>query len=107
MPFGQRFRHHRPHYRFGRQHRRRGRPLSLVDIAPGRSAQVIGFYPGLPSDRYAQLRAYGVAPGSSVKIIQHEPVTIIQVEFTELALEADLARGVQVAIIDPLPDHHP
>lgn len=97
MPFGQRFRHHHPHYRHLRRHRR-NRPVSLVDITPGMTAQVIGFFPGLPAERYAQLRAYGVAPGSSVKIIQHDPVTIIQVEFTELALEADLARGVQVAV---------
>jgi Fe2+ transport system protein FeoA len=105
MPFGQRFRHHLPHYLLARRRRhRRNRPLSLVDVAPGTTTQVIGFFPGLPPERYAQLRAYGIASGSSVKIIQHEPVTIIQVEFTELALEADIARGVQVAITEPHPE---
>lgn len=42
--------------------------------------------------------AYGLHPGQLVKICQQYPVTIIQIDFTELALEWDLAEAVQVDI---------
>jgi Fe2+ transport system protein FeoA len=42
------------------------------------------------------LQAYGLAPGHCVRILQHSPVTIVQIEHTELALEGGLARQVEV-----------
>jgi len=69
---------------------------TLVDIHPGQQAQLRGFAAGLSSDRFAQLQAYGLPPGRWVRVIQHSPVTIIQVENCELALEADLARQIEM-----------
>ena len=68
----------------------------LSDVPPGRRTRVIDFLPGLSNDRRAQLQAYGLEPGYYVQVKQHSPVTIIQVDQTELALENDLARQVQV-----------
>jgi Fe2+ transport system protein FeoA len=69
---------------------------TLVDITPGTKAQVIGFLPGMPLDRQTMLLAYGVAPGYWVRVVCHSPVTVLEVENTELALESGLARLIQV-----------
>ena len=68
----------------------------LSEVPPGRRTRVVDFLPGLPADRRAQLQAYGLAPGYYIQVVQHSPVTIIQVDHTELALETSLARQVQV-----------
>ena len=72
------------------------RATSLVDIPPGGRARVVGFQVGLSDERKAHLQSYGLTPGTWVRVVQHSPVTVIQVEQLELALEGDLARQVQV-----------
>jgi Fe2+ transport system protein FeoA len=57
---------------------------------------VKGFCPGLSPERLAQLQSYGLLPGYWVRVLQHSPVTLIQVEQTELALETELACEVQI-----------
>lgn len=69
---------------------------TLADLTPGRSAQVIGFSPSIPTGQQAHLQAYGIIPGRLVQVVQHEPVTVVQVEHLELALESDLAREIYV-----------
>jgi ferrous iron transport protein A len=78
----------------------RGRSIlnkTLADLTPGKSAKVVGFSPSIPKGQQAHLQAYGIVPGRLVQVVQHEPVTVVQVEHLELALEADLARDVYVA----------
>jgi hypothetical protein len=62
---------------------------------------VVGFLDGFPADRRAYLQAYGLAKNDWVTVVQHSPVTVIQLEHTELALESDLAGGIQVQQISP------
>ena len=98
--FGRKFRfkgrRHRRH-RGGRcLHPRAGVELTLADVPPGSCMRVLGFLPGLSANRKAQLQAYGMTPGHCVRVLQHSPVTVVQVEHTELALEGDLARQVRV-----------
>jgi Fe2+ transport system protein FeoA len=69
---------------------------TLKDVPVGRRARVAGFCAGLTADRLAYLQAYGVAPGYWVRVLQHNPVTVVQVEHTELALESELACEVLV-----------
>jgi hypothetical protein len=73
-------------------------PATLIDIRPGQRAQLRGFAPGLSAERFAHLQAYGLTPGRWIRVLQHAPVTVIQVEHCEIALEADLARLVEVSI---------
>ena len=69
---------------------------TLADIPPGSRGRVKGFCPGLSPERLAQLQSYGLLPGYWVRVLRHSPVTLIQVEQTELALETELACEVQV-----------
>ncbi len=70
--------------------------FSLAQVKPGRQVKVKGFSPGLSSSRTWQLQSYGVVPGCWLRVIQQSPVTIIQVEHLELALECELAALIQV-----------
>jgi hypothetical protein len=60
---------------------------------------VTGFLDGFPADRKAYLQAYGLVADDWVTVLQHSPVTVIRLEHTELALESELAIGIQVAQI--------
>jgi Fe2+ transport system protein FeoA len=70
--------------------------ISLAGLPAGTEASVSGFAQELPLERQAQLQAYGLVPGRPVKVIQQSPVTVVQIEHTELALENSLARQIQI-----------
>lgn len=70
--------------------------MTLADVAPGSEVLVAGFSARLSAERRAHLQAYGLAPGYRLRVMQHSPVTVVQIEHIELAMERDLARAVQV-----------
>ena len=100
----------RKHRSRGRWHSRRkqyrrnrsqpGYEATLVDVPAGYKAKVIGFKHHLPADRLSHLQAYGLTPGHKVRVLQHSPVTVVQIEHTELALERDLAKAIQITDIE-------
>jgi Fe2+ transport system protein FeoA len=71
--------------------------LTLDRVPPGSQAFILGF-DALEAEQQGYLRAYGVLPGRSVQVLQHRPETVIQIEFTELAFEKEIARQIQVAL---------
>ena len=50
----------------------------------------------LPAAQREQLHGYGLLPGCMLRVIQRTPVTVVQIEHTELAIELDVARAVRV-----------
>lgn len=88
---------HRHHRRHGHCRRSAGVQETLADVLPGEAAQLMGFAPGLPQQHWAHLQAYGLVPGRFVRVLQHTPVTVVQVEHCEIALEDDLACQICVA----------
>lgn len=72
------------------------RPVrTLAEVAPGRQA-VVHDLAGLGAERREHLQAYGLVPGREVLVLQHAPVTVVQVEHTHVAFESHLARGIEV-----------
>jgi Fe2+ transport system protein FeoA len=71
----------------------------LTDVRPGREVRLTGFAQVMPRERWAHLQAYGLTPGCSVRVVQHTPITVVQIGHLELALEADLARQIQVEAV--------
>ena len=107
--FKRRFRFRKRHgfgFRFGRRRKhcpRRtppGQTATLADVPPGCKAKVLGFTQYLPPERLSHFQAFGLVPGHKVRVMQHSPVTVVQIEHTELALERDLAREIQVTEIE-------
>ena len=72
--------------------------LTLADVQVGQRVCVCGFVDGLSSKQRSRLEAYGLVPGHCVRIFQHLPVTIVQIEHMELALENGLARQVHIEV---------
>jgi len=72
---------------------------TLMDVPPGMKIKVLGFSPGIPKGRQAHLQSYGLTPGSLVQILQQVPITVVQVEHLELALEHALANKINVEIV--------
>jgi len=87
-----------------RQRRRHGQHdaagQTLADVPPGWCARIVGMNHG-PGLRRQRLRAYGLEASTRVRVLQQHPVTVVTIGETELALEADLARGVQVDSLEP------
>jgi len=69
---------------------------TLANVHPGRDVLITGFIAALTGGQKQHLQAYGLLPGRRVRILAQRPVTIIQVEQTELAFENSLAAGVLV-----------
>jgi hypothetical protein len=68
----------------------------LTAVLPGREVCVAGFTSGISDERKARLQAYGLVSGQVVRVLQHNPVTVVVIEHLELAMETDLARSVLV-----------
>ena len=95
--FGRRFRHlHRARRKKGCAYPNCENCDTLADAQPGRCLRVRGFLPGLSPERRTHLQAFGVVPGHRVRVLQHSPVTVVKIDYTELALENDMARLIQV-----------
>jgi Fe2+ transport system protein FeoA len=73
---------------------------TLAHVSAGSRAVVTKYLPGMPAERYAQLRAYGLAPGCQVFVLQHTPITVIRIDHLELALEHSLVKEIQVNLLE-------
>lgn len=71
------------------------RPLTAV--AAPRTVRVVGVDPE-GGERAERLRAYGLAPGATIEVVQQRPVTVVRIEHTELAVEAEVAG---VLLVEP------
>jgi Fe2+ transport system protein FeoA len=95
-----RFQRHRMPGISSKSHRRQKsgetNDLLLTAVAPGHEAQIAGFTSEIPAERKARLQAYGLVAGQVVRVLQHNPVTVITIEHLELAMETDLAQAVLV-----------
>lgn len=90
---------HKPHSHSVPHHA--GSPRTLRQIDPGSAARVAGFAAGTASELRERLLAYGLIPGQTLSVIAQRPVTVIQIEHTELALEDTLAACIEIAAAPP------
>jgi Fe2+ transport system protein FeoA len=50
----------------------------------------------LPATQREQLHGYGLVPGRVLRVVQRNPVTVVQLEHVEVAIETELAQAVWV-----------
>ena len=72
---------------------------TLAEADVGSTAIVLDFK-ALPDSRKRHLNAYGLSPGAEVIIRQQSPVTIFEIDQTEIALERQLAAKIRVQPAD-------
>jgi hypothetical protein len=70
----------------------------LTAVLPGHEARIAGFTPDISAERKARLQAYGLVAEQVVRVVQHNPVTVVVIEHLELAMETELAQAVLVKI---------
>lgn len=70
---------------------------TLDEVRPGQAVKISGFSQAISPERQTRLQAYGLLPGRCVHVVQHAPVTVLRVEYTELALETGLASEILVS----------
>jgi len=78
---------------------RRPHAHTVADTPRDGVVEVTGFSE-MASDSVALLRAYGLDIGRTVRVVQHRPMTIVEVDHTEVALERDLASLITVAAVN-------
>ena len=90
------------------RHGRTGHPahLTLRDVPSGEQVTLLG-YEALTPDLQQYLQAYGLLPGRTIRVLAQRPVTIVQVEQTELAFEPQIARRILVSVKKPTPSTPP
>ncbi len=71
-------------------------PESILGVRPGESVDVTAFAQAMTPEQVALLRTYGIDLGRAVTVMQHRPMTVIQVDHTEVALESELAALILV-----------
>ena len=68
---------------------------TLAGVEPGCEVSVTG-YLGTCAGQRRHLQAYGLLPGRRIRVLSQHPVTIVQIEQTELAFETAVAACVLV-----------
>jgi Fe2+ transport system protein FeoA len=58
--------------------------------------RIAGFSEDLSPHQQEHLQAYGLVAGRKVRVLQHSPVTVVEVEHLELAMETELAGQVKI-----------
>lgn len=71
------------------------RALTIADLRPGQTARV-GCLDCPQVQRCARLAAFGLVQGQTITLLQRAPAFVIRVDETELALDEEVARCVQV-----------
>lgn len=70
-------------------------PRPLTDLPVGQSAEVTDILSTRES-RLTHLSAFGLVPGSLVRLQQRRPAYVVQIGETEITLDADIAREIMV-----------
>jgi DtxR family Mn-dependent transcriptional regulator len=69
--------------------------VPVTKLAAGEEGRV-AYLSSKSQSRLHKLMAFGIAPGMHIKVHQHYPTMVIECEHTQLAMEADIARDIQV-----------
>jgi Fe2+ transport system protein FeoA len=72
-----------------------GGPTRLNDLRPGETARVVELDAALDGTR-SVLADLGLAPGLEVRVIQRKPALVIEIDFTQVAVEDAVAGYVVV-----------
>lgn len=69
--------------------------VPLTQLKPGEEGRV-AYLSSTSQSRLHKLMAFGISPGMTVRVHQHYPTVVMECEHTQLAMEADIARDIQV-----------
>lgn len=69
---------------------------SILSLHPGQKGKITAL---LPADESVlrKFMAFGLLPGAVVEVIQVSPVYVLQIDFTQLALDKEAAASIMIA----------
>ena len=73
---------------------------SLADLLPGDEAEVSALG-DMPESRLLRLTALGLLPGDRVRLVQRQPVPVIRIDETEIALGSEILGQIYVSPARP------
>jgi Fe2+ transport system protein FeoA len=73
---------------------------TLLEFSPGAAVVVQDFRPSLNHEDRSHLLAWGIAPGTELRVLAHQPVTRLLIEHAELAIESQVAQSILVRPLD-------
>ncbi|MCX7780032.1 MAG: ferrous iron transport protein A [Negativicutes bacterium] len=71
------------------------RTIPVSRLQKGETARVTAFG-AMAGNHLRKLTAFGILPGTLVKVLQTYPVYVLQVNFTELAVDREIASMIFV-----------
>ncbi len=72
-----------------------GQGVPLSHVPTGARVEVEGLV-GMSASRLSRLSAFGLAPGTAVRLVQRRPVPVVSVGETELALSEEILGQIRV-----------
>lgn len=69
--------------------------ISLLELKKGQSGRVIGVS-SLNDKGLRKSMAFGILPGTIIKVLQVFPVYVLQMEHTELAIDVQIVKSILV-----------
>ena len=69
--------------------------VPVTQLSPGEEGRV-AYLSSKSQTRLHKLMAFGISPGMNIKVHQHYPTMVLECEHTQLAMEAEIARDIQV-----------
>lgn len=73
----------------------RGDAVPLTHVAAGTAVEVLDLAE-MPASRASRLTAFGLAPGTVVRLAQRTPVPVVKIGETELALSEEICGQIHV-----------
>ena len=70
--------------------------IPLAFVPPGRQMLLAEFGAGLDPLQREQLAAYGLTENRPLLVLEQQPMTIVQAEHVEIAIEHTVARNIWV-----------
>jgi len=73
--------------------------IPLIEAPAGTPVRIVST-DGLSPQIWVTLQAYGIVPGKLIRLLQHNPEFVVEVEATELAFEKEVAVKIFVMQVD-------
>jgi len=69
--------------------------ISLVKLRVKKKVRVVGLLP-VEKGQLRKLMVFGILPGVEIEILQTYPIYVLQVGYTQIALDYEIAKNIMV-----------
>ena len=74
------------------------KPVPIVRIKKGNMVRVVKLLQSSEESHLRKMAAFGILPGVLIKILQTYPVFVLEVGYTQIALDFEIAKNIIVTL---------